>query len=59
VALTFAICGWRYGAGAEFRSADNQAVEQAGGGAGLNRRHAFADQASGPHEPELIVQGGE
>jgi hypothetical protein len=47
------------GAGAEFRSADNQAVEQAGGGAGLNRRHAFADQASGPHEPELIVQGGE
>jgi hypothetical protein len=34
-------------------------LEQAGGGAGLNRRRAFADQADGSREPEWIVQGGE
>ena len=47
------------GAGAEFRGADDQGVAQAGGGAGLNRRRAFADQANGSREQRLGLQGGE
>jgi hypothetical protein len=47
------------GAGAEFRRAGDKGLEQAGGGAGLNPRRAFADQANGSREPGWIVQGGE
>ena len=60
IALTFAnVRVAAMGAGAEFRRAGDKGLEQAGAGAELNRRRAFADQANGPREPEWIVQGGE
>jgi len=34
-------------------------VEQAGGGAGLNRKRALADQANGSRAADDVVQGGE
>ena len=58
IVLTFAnVALWALAL--NFAAPMDQGFEQAGGGAGLNRRRAFADQANGSREPRPIAQGGE